>query len=69
MHIIYNLKYSVPQEIPLTFHNGSNYDYHFFIKELAEEFKNQFFSLGEKTEKNKIFRVPIEKKVARIYKN
>ena len=39
-HSICNLKYSVPKRIPIAFHNGSNYDYHFFIKELAEEFKN-----------------------------
>ena len=35
-HIIFNLKYSVPKEIPIAFHNGSNCDYHFMIKELAE---------------------------------
>ena len=40
MHNIYNLKYSAPKEIPIVFHNGSNYDHHFIIKELAEEFKN-----------------------------
>ena len=39
MHSISNLKYSVPKKIPIVFHNGSNYDYHFIIKELAEEFK------------------------------
>ena len=37
-HKIYNSKYCVPKKIPLVFHNGSNYDYHFIIKELAEEF-------------------------------
>ena len=31
-HSKYNLKYSVPKKIPITFHNGSNYDYHFIIK-------------------------------------
>ena len=36
---ICNLKYSVPKEIFIVFHNGSSYDYHFIIKELAEEFK------------------------------
>ena len=35
-----NLKYSVPKEISIVFHNGSNYDYRFIIKELAEEFEN-----------------------------
>ena len=35
-HSICNSKSSVPKKIPLVFHNGSNYDYHFVIKELAE---------------------------------
>ena len=35
-HSICNLKYSVPKTIPIAFHSGSNYDYHFIIKELAE---------------------------------
>ena len=48
-HSICNLKYSVPKKIPTTFHNGSNYDYHFSIKELAEEYKNQFSCLAENT--------------------
>ena len=30
---ICNLKYSVPKRIPIVFHNGSNYDYHFIMKE------------------------------------
>ena len=47
-HSIYNLKYRVPRKIPIVFHNGCNYDYHFIIKELAEEFKKQFTCLGEK---------------------
>ena len=36
---ICNLKYSVPKKIPMPFHNGFNYDYHFIIKELAGELK------------------------------
>ena len=51
VHTICNLKYSVPKEIPIVFHNGSNYDYHFIIKELVEEFKKQFICLGEYTGK------------------
>ena len=46
-HGICNLKYSVSKKIPTVFHNASNYDYHFIIKELAEEFKKQFTCLGE----------------------
>ena len=46
-----NLRYKVPKEISVVFHNGSTYDYHFIIKQLAEEFKGQFECLGENTEK------------------
>ena len=44
-HIMYNVKYNVPKKISKTFHNRSNYDYHFLIKELAEEIKNKFTCL------------------------
>ena len=38
-HTICNLKYSIPEEIIIIFHNGSNYDDHLVIKELAEDFE------------------------------
>ena len=38
-HTICILKYSAPEKIPIVFQNGSNYNYHFIIKELSEEFK------------------------------
>ena len=49
-HSICNLKFNVPNEISVVFHNGSNYDYHFIIKELANEFEGKFERLGENTE-------------------
>ena len=52
----------------MVFHNGSDYDYHFIIKELAEKFKRQFTCLVENTEKCITFTVPIEKEVMRIIK-
>ena len=64
-----NLKNSVPKKIPTVFHNGSNFDYHFIIKKLAEEFEKQFSCLEESTEKYINFTVPIEKEVTRIDKN
>ena len=64
-----NLKYNVCKKIPIVFHNGSNYDYHFIMKELAEKFKKQFTCLGENTEKYIFVAVPIEKEVTRIDKN
>ena len=38
-HNICNLRYKIPKEITVVFHNGSAYHYHFIIKELAEEFE------------------------------
>ena len=45
-HRIYTLKYGIPKKISKVFHNGSNYGYHFIIKELAEKFRKQFICLG-----------------------
>ena len=50
-HSICNLHYKIPREIPVVFHNGSTYDYHFIIEQLAKEFKDSFECLGENTEK------------------
>ena len=60
-HTICILEYSVPKKIPIAFHNGSNYDYHFI--------KKQFICLGKITEKYIIFTAPIEKEVTSIDKN
>ena len=40
-HSIFNLKYSEPKKIPIVFHNESNYDYHFIIKE-QKNLKNNY---------------------------
>ena len=34
-HNTCNLRYKIPKNIPVIFHNGSTYDYHFIIKELS----------------------------------
>ena len=68
-HNICNLKYSIPKKIPAVFHNGSNYYYHFFIKELAKELEGEFNYLGENTDKTQTFSVPITKEVKIIGKN
>ena len=62
-HNICNLRYKVPKEIPIVFHNGSIYDYHFIIKELVKEFEGNFECLGKNTEKYIPFSVPIKKKI------
>ena len=38
-------------QMPIVFHNGSNYDYYFIIKVLAEEFTKQITRLKENCEK------------------
>ena len=45
------------------FHNGSTYDSHFIIKELAKAFDGNFECLGENTEKYITFSVPIKKEI------
>ena len=55
VHSISNLGYNVPNEIPVVFHNGSNYDYHFIIKELASNFGGKFKCLAKNTKKYKVF--------------
>ena len=62
-HNICNLRYKIPKEIPIVFHNGSTHDYHFIIKELVKEFDGNFECLGENTEKYITFSVPINKKI------
>ena len=68
-HSICISKYNVSKKIPIVFCNGSNYDYHFIIKKLAEKFKKQFSCLEEHAEKYITFTVPIEKEVTKIDKN
>ena len=60
-HSICNWNYKITTEIPVVFHNGSTYDYHFIIKQLAKEFKGNFDFLGGNTEKYMTFSVPIKK--------
>ena len=44
-YVILNIVYL--KKVPIYFHNGSNYDYHFIIEDLAEEFKKQLTCLGK----------------------
>ena len=57
-HSICSLNFNVPKEIPVVFHNGSNYDYHFIIKKLAKETDWKKYWKVHKT-----FFVPIEKEI------
>ena len=50
-HSICNLKFKIPDENLIFLHNGSNCDYNFIIKGLANKFKGQLECLGENKEK------------------
>ena len=47
----------------MVFHNGSRYDYHFIIQQLAEESEGQFECLGENTKKDLTFSIAIKKEL------
>ena len=38
-HDICNLRYKIPKQISVVFHHGPTYDYHFIIKELETNLK------------------------------
>ena len=40
--------FNVPKEIPLVFDKVSNYDYHFIIKELENEFEKKYKTFDRK---------------------
>ena len=65
-HSIWHLKYSIPKEIPVIFHNRSNYDYYFIIKVLEKTVEWKLSWLGENTEKYKPFSVVITKGIKRM---
>ena len=62
-HNIWNFRYKTPKEILVVFHNGSTYDYHFIINQLAKEFNGQLECLRENTEKYIIFSVTVKKEL------
>ena len=64
-----NMNYKLSKNIPVVFHNGPTYDYHFIIKELTKEFEGQFECLGENTEKCITISVPISKEITKIDKD
>ena len=67
-HSLSNLRFNVPNGNSVVFHNGSNCDYQFTIKEIANEFEGQFECVGENREKYKALSVPIEKELLKVDK-
>ena len=63
-HSIYNFEYSAPREISTVFYNGSNYDFHLMIKNLAKIFcSNDFECLGKHVELYTSTFVSLDKKI------
>ena len=61
-----NLKYKIPDHIPIVFHNLSGYDTHLFIKELGRFNKNDIGVIAENKEKYISFNVKINVKLAGV---
>ena len=61
-HSLSNRRHQEQRDMPLIIHNGSNYDFHLLIKDLAKEFKSDINCIGENTEKYISFSVPIHNK-------
>ena len=52
-HSTCNFRYSAQRDIPVVIHNGSKYDFHLIIKELAEEFRSEIHCIPEDKESTK----------------
>ena len=62
-----NLKYRIPDHIPIAFHNLSGYDAHLFIRELGQKFnKEDIGVIAENKEKYISFSVKINVKLAGV---
>ena len=60
-HSICNLRYKVPDNLPIIIHNA-NYDTHFVINQLAKEFDGDLDCIGENMEKYITLSAKIKKK-------
>ena len=61
-HNICNLRHKTPEETYGVLHDGSNYDYHFIIKEWPEGYEGQIELLGENEERHPIFLIAVQRK-------
>ena len=63
-----NIRYKVPKIILAVFHNGSSYDDHFVIRQLAKDFKGYFNCIGKNTEKYITFSISVFKEYDKVNK-
>ena len=62
-HSICNLNYSAQVDIPVVFHNGSNYDFNLIITELAKEFRSEMRCIPLNTDQYMCFSIPLKKEI------
>ena len=62
-HLICNLRYSTQIDIPVFFHNSTNYDFNLIINELAKEFRSEMRCIPLNTNKYMSFSIPIKKEI------
>ena len=62
-HLICNLRYSTQIDIPVFFHNGTNYDFNLIMTELGKEFRSEMRCIPLNTNKYMSFSIPIKKEV------
>ena len=60
-HSLCNLRYSTQIDIPVIFHNGSNYDFNLIIIKLAKEFRSEMRCIRLNTNKYMSFSIPLKK--------
>ena len=60
-HLICNLRYSTQIDIPVFFHNDTNYDFNLIITKLAKEFRSEMSCISLYTNKYMSFSIPIKK--------
>ena len=67
-HLICNLRYSTQIDIPVFFHNGTNYDFNLIITELAKEFRSEMKCIPLNTNKYMSFLIQLRKKEKKLRK-
>ena len=65
-HSLCNLRYQEQRVISIVIQNGSKYDFHLLIKELAKKIKSQVKCIGENIETYKTFSLLIEVEIDEV---
>ena len=60
-HSLCNLRYSTQVDIPVVFHNGSNYGFNSIITELAKNLRSEMRCIPLNTDKYMCFSIPLKK--------